>query len=74
MSVKEIEQAITSLSAEGVNRLAAWLAEYRAEARDRQIERDAHAGRVDALGEQADREFDAGMARLCASLCLQEAH
>lgn len=74
MSVKEIEQAITSLAAEGVNRLAAWLDEYRAEAQDRQTERDAHAGRLDALGEQADREFDARMARLCASLCLQEAH
>ena len=63
MSVQEIEQEIASLPAEEVNRLAAWLDEYRADAWDRQIERDAIAGRFDALGEQADREFVAGRCR-----------
>jgi len=63
MSVQEIEQAITTLPADEVSRLAAWLDEYRADAWDRQIERDALAGRLDALGEQADREFEAGRCR-----------
>lgn len=63
MSVQEIEQAITTLPAEEVNRLAVWLDEYRADAWDRQIEHDALAGRFDALGEQADREFEAGRCR-----------
>ena len=62
MSVKEIEQAITSLPAEEVNRLAAWLDEYRADAWDRQIERDAIPGRLDALLAESDREYEAGLA------------
>jgi hypothetical protein len=33
-----------------IDRLAAWLDEYRADTWDRQIERDARAGRLDALG------------------------
>ncbi len=63
MSVQEIERAITELPHDEVDRLAAWLDEYRADAWDRQIERDALAGRLDALGAQADHEFDAGRCR-----------
>ena len=63
MSVQEIERAITELPSDEVERLAAWLDEYRADAWDRQIERDALTGGLDALGAQADREFEAGRCR-----------
>ena len=63
MSVQEIETAIQQLPTPEVAQLAAWFEEYRADLWDRQIEADALAGRLDALGQQADREFEAGRCR-----------
>lgn len=63
MSVQEIENAITRLSEQDVADLLAWLEEYHAQLWDEQIERDAEAGRLDALLEQVDREYEAGLSK-----------
>jgi hypothetical protein len=60
MSVKEIEAAITQLPQEEVAELAAWLAEYQAQAWDEQIARDVRAGRFEPLIERARRQLKAG--------------
>lgn len=52
-TVPEIERAIELLPAEDLSRFRAWFAEYDAAHWDGQIKRDAGAGRLDALGEQA---------------------
>jgi len=63
MSVKEIENAITQLSPEELAELSAWLADYQAKVWDKQIERDLDAGRLDALFEEVDEEYEAGEAK-----------
>ncbi|PSQ87836.1 MAG: hypothetical protein BRD42_00840 [Bacteroidetes bacterium QS_3_64_15] len=63
MSVKEIENAITQLSPEELVELSAWLADYRAQVWDNQIERDLDAGRLDALLKEVDEEYEAGEAK-----------
>lgn len=60
MSVADLEQAIRRLTPEQLTQLRAWFAEYDAEMWDRQIEDDAAAGRLDALLEEASREYHAG--------------
>ena len=49
MSVKEIESAITQLSAKDLAELMAWLENHHAQMWDKQIEDDLEAGRLDAL-------------------------
>ncbi len=63
MSVQEIEAAITRLSAEDRAELAEWFANHQADVWDEQIERDLHAGRLDAVLRQADAEYEAGKAK-----------
>ena len=60
MSVKELEKAISKLSASDLAKLSNWFDEFRAEQWDREFEADVKAGKLDALGEEADRDFDAG--------------
>jgi len=60
MSVEEIESAITQLPAAEIARLAEWFQEFQAQAWDSRIERDIGANRLDALIEQAEREFESG--------------
>jgi len=60
MSVQEIEQAVTQLPSPELARFVAWFEEHQAVLWDKQIEEDALAGRLDALAEQANREFEAG--------------
>jgi hypothetical protein len=62
LSVKDLETAITRLSPEELARFAEWFDEFRADEWDRQIESDAHAGRLEELGRQADDDFEAGRA------------
>ena len=54
--VEEIEQAIEKLSIEELAEIRAWLW-------DRDIERDAAAGRLDHLAEEALSEYRSGKAR-----------
>lgn len=62
MSVEEIEHAITELSPEELAELSAWFADYQAKVWDEQIERDLDEGRLDALLEKVDEEYEAGEA------------
>jgi hypothetical protein len=54
--VEEIEQAIEKLSPEEMAEIRAWMW-------DRDIERDAAAGRLDHLAEEALIEYRSGKAR-----------
>ncbi len=63
MSLQDLEHAITELSPEDFAALAAWLDERRARAWDAQIEADLEAGRLDALLDEVDREYEAGLAK-----------
>ena len=60
MNLQELEQAIRQLPAAELSEFARWFEEYLADAWDRRIEADIQAGRLNAAGDQADREFDAG--------------
>lgn len=55
-TVQEIERAIEGLSEEQLAEIRAWLW-------DRDIERDAVAGRLDALADEALREHRSGKTR-----------
>jgi hypothetical protein len=63
MSVKEVEIAITQLSAEDLTELIAWLENYHAQMWDKQIEEDLEAGRLDALLAEVDKEYKAGLSQ-----------
>jgi hypothetical protein len=62
MSVQELETAVTELSPDELARFAKWFEEYQADEWDRQFEADVAAGKLDALGRQADADFEAGRA------------
>ena len=63
MSIQELEKAVTQLPSLELAQFTAWFEEYQADLWDKQIERDALSGRLDALAEQAHREFEAGNCR-----------
>jgi hypothetical protein len=52
-TVEEIEQAVTELSPDQLARFRAWFEEFEAAGFDEKIERDAKAGRLDRLADQA---------------------
>jgi hypothetical protein len=58
--VEKIEQDIQSLSAQELAQFRAWFLEYDWAIWDRQIERDAEAGRLDDLAAKALRDHKAG--------------
>lgn len=60
MSVQDIQTAIAELPTGELESLVEWVEEYRAEAWDRQIERDVEAGRFDALRERVRGQRQAG--------------
>lgn len=62
MSVREIETAITRLSATDLAELMTWLAEYHGKAWDPQIEEDLDAGRLDAMLADVEQEYQSGLA------------
>ncbi|HRC70839.1 MAG TPA: hypothetical protein PLS42_14435 [Candidatus Competibacter denitrificans] len=62
MSVKELELAVSKLSAEELTDFANWFEEFMAEQWDQQIEADIIAGRLDQAGKRADEAFEAGRA------------
>lgn len=63
MSVKEIEAAISRLSAGDLAELVAWLQDHAARLWDEQIEKDLREGRLDALLAEVDKECEAGQGR-----------
>ena len=60
MSVEELEVVVSHLSPEELTRFSEWFEEFLAEQWDRQIEADSSAGRLDAAGQRADDDFEAG--------------
>jgi len=60
MSVEELEAAVAKLAPDELSRFSQWFQEFMADAWDEQIERDALAGRLDRLGQEADDDYDAG--------------
>lgn len=60
--VEEIEWAVSRLSAAELARFRQWFAAFDADAWDEQIERDAKAGKLDALAAEALAEYRAGKA------------
>ena len=60
MDVKEIETAISRLTPDEVAELARWFEEFQAQVWDEQIAGDVKDGRLDALLEQVERDFESG--------------
>ena len=60
MSVKEIEQAVSQLPPGELAKFTKWFEEFAADAWDREFEADVKAGKLDKLGAEADRDFEAG--------------
>ena len=58
--IKEIQQRIRRLSRSELTAFRDWFLNYDAEAWDRQIERDAAAGRLDELADEARAAHEAG--------------
>lgn len=58
--VEQLEQKIQNLSEAELTQFRAWFADFDAKAWDRQIERDANAGKLDALADKALRDHAAG--------------
>ncbi|MBN8729509.1 MAG: hypothetical protein J0L64_03140 [Acidobacteria bacterium] len=59
--VEQIEQAIDSLTPEEFRSLAEWVRERDQELWDRQMDKDAAAGKLDALFAEAEAESRAGL-------------
>lgn len=62
-TVEHIEQALTELPPDQLAEFRAWFEAFDAARFDEKIERDAKAGRLDRLAEQALTDFRAGRAR-----------
>jgi len=60
MSVDELQSAVSHLTTEEIDRLSAWFEEFLADHWGRQIEADILSGRLDAAGQRADEDFEAG--------------
>jgi len=56
-SMDDIKDAICRLSITELTELRPWFAEFSAENWDRQIKLDVAEGRLEVLGEKADRDF-----------------
>jgi hypothetical protein len=62
-TVEEIEKAISKLPPNDLARFRAWFEEFEATRFDSKIERDAAAGKLDGLAEQALTDFRNGRTR-----------
>ena len=61
--LEDIEKAIATLAPDELARLRAWFEEFDAARFDEKIERDAKAGKLDRLAEQALTDHRAGRSR-----------
>ena len=59
-AMKELQSAISQLSAEELARFREWFDKFDAEVWDRQFEEDAKSGKLDQLANQAIADFQAG--------------
>ncbi len=60
MTVKELEKAVANLSPEELAEFRAWFQDYDMDEWDRQIARDAAAGKLDKFAEEAIADYKAG--------------
>jgi hypothetical protein len=58
--LEKIEKEIAALPPSDLHKLADWIAEFRAELWDRQLEDDVAAGKLDKLAAQALADHKAG--------------
>ena len=63
MSIDEIEQAVSQLPPDQLAKFRAWFDAFDAARFDQKIEREAKAGKLDRLAEQALAEFRQGRTR-----------
>ena len=63
MSLPELETAVKKLPALELDQFAQWFEVYFAELWDRRIEADIAAGRLDAAGDEAEAQFEAGLCK-----------
>jgi len=59
-TVEDIEKAVAKLTSEQLAQFRAWFEDYDARLFDEKIERDAKAGKLDKLAEQARANHKAG--------------
>ncbi|MCG8449208.1 MAG: hypothetical protein MI725_06465 [Pirellulales bacterium] len=60
MTLNDLENAVTGLSADELARFRAWFIEFDADVWDRQLEEDVKAGKLDGLADEALRAHQAG--------------
>jgi hypothetical protein len=65
VSLPELEAAVSRLPTSDLTDFARWFEDYLADAWDRRIEADIDSGKLNAAGQQADGDFEAGH---CSSL------
>ena len=61
-TIQNLEKQVKQLSAEELREFRAWFFAWDADDWDRQIERDAEAGKLDALAADALAEYKSGKA------------
>jgi hypothetical protein len=59
-NLREIESAVSQLSAQDLQAFRTWFAEFDAESWDRQFEEDVAAGRLDELAKKARQHLQQG--------------
>lgn len=59
-TVNEIEEAVAHLPRKELQTFRSWFQEFDAEAWDRQLEQDVKDGKLDAMADEALRDFEAG--------------
>jgi len=62
-TVQDIESAIENLDDHSLGQLSGWFEDYVAEKWERRFADDVNAGKLDKLGEAADRAFEQGKCR-----------
>jgi hypothetical protein len=62
-TVEDIEKAIAELPADQLDRLRDWFEQFEAARFDLKIERDAKAGKLERLADEAREDFRSGRAR-----------
>jgi hypothetical protein len=63
MTVEDIEKAVAQLRPEQLAQFRAWFEEFDAERFDHKVERDAKAGKLDRLADEALEDFRKGLTR-----------
>jgi hypothetical protein len=63
MSIEELEQAVAELPPDDLARFRAWFEQFDAARFDQKIKRDARAGKLDRLADEAVGDFRKGRSR-----------